>query len=238
MEVPMSYLVFDIAIVVILILFAWRGASRGFVLSLCGLLAVVVAFVGASFLASLLAPKVGAALEPRFAQAIEERLEEQFQQSVPEGDTAGLTEGENYPMQDVLSVLRDMGLYEDLVNTIDQAVQDGMTAAAANAAAAVAAAIAQSVAYTVIFTAAFVLILIAWTIFSHAVDLVAKLPGLNFLNKTGGAVMGLVKGVIILFLAAWLIQYSGKLIPEETVQQTHLLRFFMTTNPLALLQGL
>ena len=234
----MSYLVFDIAIAVILILFAWRGASRGFVLSLCGLLAVVVAFVGASFLASLLAPKVGAALEPRFAQAIEERLEEQFQQSVPEGDTAGLTEGENYPMQDVLSVLRDMGLYEDLVNTIDQAVQDGMTAAAANAAAAVAAAIAQSVAYTVIFTAAFVLILIAWTIFSHAVDLVAKLPGLNFLNKTGGAVMGLVKGVIILFLAAWLIQYSGKLIPEETVQQTHLLRFFMTTNPLALLQGL
>ena len=234
----MSYLVFDIAIAVILILFAWRGASRGFVLSLCGLLAVVVAFVGASFLASLLAPKVGAALEPRFAQAIEERLEEQFQQSVPEGDTAGLTEGENYPMQDVLSVLRDMGLYEDLVNTIDQAVQDGMTAAAANAAAAVAAAIAQSVAYTVIFTAAFVLILIAWTIFSHAVDLVAKLPGLNFLNKTGGAVMGLVKGVIILFLAAWLIQYSGKLIPEETVQPTHLLRFFMTTNPLALLQGL
>ena len=234
----MSYLVFDIAIAVILILFAWRGASRGFVLSLCGLLAVVVAFVGASFLANLLAPKVGAALEPQFAQAIEERLEEQFQQSGPAEDAAGLAEGEDYPLQDVLSVLRDMGLYEDLVNTIDQAVQDGMTAAAANAAAAVAAAIAQSVAYTVIFTAAFVLILIAWTIFSHAVDLVAKLPGLNFLNKTGGAVMGLVKGVIILFLAAWLIQYSGKLIPEETVQQTHLLRFFMTTNPLALLQGL
>ena len=234
----MSYLVFDIAIAVILILFAWRGASRGFVLSLCGLLAVVVAFVGASFLASLLAPKVGAALEPRFAQAIEERLEEQFQQSVPEGDTAGLTEGENYPMQDVLSVLRDMGLYEDLVNTIDQAVQDGMTAVAANAAAAVAAAIAQSVAYTVIFTVAFALILIAWKVFSHAVDLVAKLPGLNFLNKTGGAAMGLIKGVLILFLAAWLIQYSGKLIPEETVQQTHLLKFFMTTNPMTLLQGL
>ena len=234
----MSYLVFDIAIAVILILFAWRGASRGFVLSLCGLLAVVVAFVGASFLANLLAPKVGAALEPQFAQAIEERLEEQFQQSGPAEVAAGLAEGEDYPLQDVLSVLRDMGLYEDLVNTIDQAVQDGMTAVAANAAAAVAAAIAQSVAYTVIFTVAFALILIAWKVFSHAVDLVAKLPGLNFLNKTGGAAMGLLKGVIILFLAAWLIQYSGKLIPEETVQQTHLLKFFMTTNPMTLLQGL
>ena len=30
----MAYLVFDIAIVAILVLFAWRGASRGFVLSL------------------------------------------------------------------------------------------------------------------------------------------------------------------------------------------------------------
>ena len=235
----MAYLVFDIAILVILVLFAWRGASRGFVLSLCGLLAVVVAFVGASFLASLLAPKVGTALEPQFAQIIEEKLEEQFQQSDPAGDAAaGLEEGEDYPLQDVLSVLRDMGLYEDLVSTIDQAVQDGMTAVAANAAAAVAAAIAQSVAYTVIFTVAFALILIAWKVFSHAADLVAKLPGLNFLNQTGGAAMGLVKGVLVLFLAAWLIQYSGKLIPEETVQQTHLLKFFMTTNPMTLLQGL
>ena len=77
----MAYLVFDIAILAILVLFAWRGASRGFVLSLCGLLAVIVAFVGASFLANLLAPKVGAALEPQFAQIIEEKLEEQFQQS-------------------------------------------------------------------------------------------------------------------------------------------------------------
>ena len=169
---------------------------------------------------------------------VKERLEEQFQQSGPAEDAAGLAEGEDYPLQDVLSVLRDMGLYEDLVNTIDQAVQDGMTAVAANAAAAVAAAIAQSVAYTVIFTVAFALILIAWKVFSHAVDLVAKLPGLNFLNKTGGAAMGLLKGVLILFLAAWLIQYSGKLIPEETVQQTHLLKFFMTTNPMTLLQGL
>lgn len=234
----MAYLVFDIAILAILVLFAWRGASRGFVLSLCGLLAVIVAFVGASFLANLLAPKVGAALEPQFAQMIEEKLEEQFRQSDPAGDAAGLAEGEGYPLQDVLSVLRDMGLYEELVNTIDQAVQDGMTAVAANAAAAVAAAIAQSVAYSVIFTVAFALILIAWKVFSHAVDLVAKLPGLNFLNKTGGAAMGLIKGVLILFLAAWLIQYSGKLIPEETVQQTHLLKFFMTTNPMTLLQEL
>ena len=77
----MPYLLFDVAIVLILLFFLWRGASKGFVLSLCGLLAVIVALVGASFLAGALAPRVGAALEPRFTQAIEEQLQTQAEDS-------------------------------------------------------------------------------------------------------------------------------------------------------------
>ena len=65
----------------------------------------------------------------------------------------------------------------------------------------------------------------------------AHLPGLHFLNKTGGALLGLVKGCAILFLCAWVLRYLGKVIPEETVEQTRLLKFFMTTNPVALVLG-
>ena len=59
-----AYLIFDLIIVAILILFAALGAHRGLILSLCGLLAVVVAFVGASFVARTLSPMVADALEP------------------------------------------------------------------------------------------------------------------------------------------------------------------------------
>lgn len=231
----MPYLLFDVAIVLILLFFLWRGASRGFVLSLCGLLAVIVALVGASFLAGALAPRVGAALEPRFAQAIEEQLNTAIQSGAA-GE--GALTPEDVPLAGVLDALRDMGLYEDLVESIDQAVSQGLTGAAASAAAAVAAAIAQSAAYAILFLIFFLLVLIAWTILSHALDLVSKLPGLNALNKLSGAALGLVKGCILLFVAAWLLRYSGSLIPEEAVQQTTLLRFFMTTNPMALLTGL
>ena len=82
-----------------------------------------------------------------------------------------------------------------------------------------------------------VAVLVAWTVFSHALDLVARLPGLHFLNKTGGALLGLVKGCAILFLCAWVIRYLGHIIPEETVEQTTLLKFFLTTNPVALILG-
>jgi len=39
-------------------------------------------------------------------------------------------------------------------------------------------------------------------------------------------------------VAAWLLQFFGHVLPESLVNQTHLLKFFMTTNPLSLLSGL
>lgn len=231
----MPFILLDLAALLILVLFLWHGASRGFILSLFGLLALLVAFIGANFLADALAPKVGAALEPKFALVIEERLNEQFQSAdapvLPDGETP------DHPLGGVLGLLKTMGLYEDLVKAVEDAVRAGMTEVAAAAAAAVAAAIAQSVARMLLFFVFFVLILIGWTLLSHALDLVSKLPGLNSLNRTAGAVVGLVRGCLLLFVAGWLLRASG-LISPETVEQTTLLRFFMTFSPVALLTGI
>ena len=59
----------------------------------------------------------------------------------------------------------------------------------------------------------------------------------EMMSAFGGALLGLVKGCAILFLCAWVLRYLGKVIPEETVEQTRLLKFFMTTNPVALVLG-
>lgn len=230
-----AFLIFDLIIIAVFIVFAAIGAHRGLVLSLCGLLAVLVAFVGASLAARTLSPTVADFLEPRFAAAIEEQLNEQIQNSQP--GVENLTP-DSLPLQDVLDVLRDMGFYETLINSIDKAVENGMTQVAASAAAQVAAAIAQSAAYLILFLVAFALILLAWKLISHALDLVARLPGLHFLNKTLGALFGLVQACIILFIAAWLLQFFGWVLPREAVEQTYLLKFFMSANPFALLNNL
>lgn len=234
-----AFLIFDLIIIAVFIIFAAIGAHRGLVLSLCGLLAVLVAFVGASFAARTLSPMVANALEPRFAAAIEEQLDEQIRNSqVQTGLTdpdAGAVTPDTLPLQDVLNALRNMGFYETLIDSVNQAVEDGMTAVAASAAAQVAAAIAQSAAYLIIFLVGFVLILIAWKLISHALDLVTRLPGLHFLNKTLGALFGLIQACIILFIAAWLLQFFGGILPQDAVEQTYLLKFFMSANPFALL---
>ena len=229
----MAFLIADGLVLAVLLIFACIGARRGLILSLCGLLAFVVAFLGASFAARTLSPVVADALEPKFAAAIEEQLNESIRQQAEAGEAAVLSP-DDVPLEGVLDALREMGFYETLINTVDRAVESGMTAVAASAAAAVAAAIAQSAAYLILFLLGFFLILLAWRLLSRALDLVALLPVLHFLNKTGGALFGLVQGCIILFVAAWLLQFFGQMLPRELVEQTVLLKFFMTTNPFSL----
>ncbi|WP_294473874.1 CvpA family protein [uncultured Intestinimonas sp.] len=224
--------ILDLILLAVLTAFALRGASRGLILTLCGLGAMLVSFLGAGFVAGLLAPQVADALEPRFAAAIEERLEDHLEAALPGGEA--LDTG-NIPLSDLLEILRDMGLYQSAVDAVERAVDQGMTETAAGVAAAVAASIAERVAYMLLFVVSSAVILVLWTILSHTLNLVARLPGLHTLNRTGGAILGLLKGCAVLFLCAWVLRYLGSVIPEETVEQTHLLKFFLNTNPLTLI---
>ena len=119
--------ILDLIVIAVVALFVWRGAARGLVLSLCGLLAFVVAFAGAGLAAQTLSPAVADALEPRFAAVIEEQLDAQIQQ-LPEGvDPSG-----DSPLSGVLEILENLGLYDTVAGAVEDAVQGGMTSAAAD----------------------------------------------------------------------------------------------------------
>ena len=72
---------------------------------------------------------------------------------------------------------------------------------------------------------------------SRTLNLMTRLPVLHFLNKTGGAAIGLVEGVALVLLAVWLLEVLGHAIPEETVRETHLLRLFLDVPGLLLRRG-
>lgn len=226
----MSYLFYDLIILVILAVFVLLGVKRGFVLSLCGMLAVLVALGGAAFGAKALAPQVSAALEPRFAVAIEEKLNEEIASSVENGRE----DFEENTLTGLLGFLSSMGLYEELADAVEDAIESGMTTVAAQTAASAAAALAEAVAYPLLFLVFFFLIMIAWTLASHLLDLAFRFPVLNGLNRLGGAVFGLVKGILVVFLLIWLMRRFALLPLQEELDQTTLLRFFANTNPLEL----
>lgn len=71
----------------------------------------------------------------------------------------------------------------------------------------------------ILFLGGFVVVQMVWTALCHILDLVAKLPGLNFINKFLGGVLGLVMGILILLVAQWaLVDLLGWIPPEVAAQ--------------------
>lgn len=220
-----SPILIDLILLAALLFFVLMGAKRGFILTLCSLVAVVVALVGANLAADTLSPKIADAIRPRLEQAIQESLEEK---ALEVGTAAG--------DMDVLAVLREKGgLYEWAADAVGDALNSSnLIPSAAGIAANAAAALAQQLARGLIFLAAFLVVLLAWTLLSHALDLVAKLPGINGLNRMLGAALGLLKGLVVLYLASWCLCTLTGLIPPETAAETRLLALLIRFDPLEL----
>ena len=228
-------IILDVLLVAVLVFFTLRGAKKGFVLTLCSLVAVLVAIIGANILADMLTPKVAEAIQPKLEQVITEQLNEAIGQlDFSQMDSLPPT-AEDIPLSGVLEVLRENELYKQFLGGIENAVNEGAAATAASAASKVAAAVAAQLARGLIFIIGFLVVLLAWTLLSHALDLVAKLPVLNSLNSGLGGVIGLVKGVVIVYIAVWALYSLTGYVTQEMMEQTYLFRFLALHSPMELL---
>ena len=231
----MNYILFDLAILAVLALFLWRGYAKGFILTLCGFLAIFVALIGASILSNALAEPVAKTMEPVIAHRIQDALAQAIEETdFISVDGSIVQTPEELPLHEVIQQLTESKLYQNFAASFQAAVDSGAAEITTNAARSIAHFAAVQIARTVIFSVSFFAILIAWFFLSHALDLVAKLPVLNSVNQLAGGAVGLAKGVLLLFIAAWL--FKDSFVPPEAVEQTYLLKFFCTVNPLSLFQ--
>ena len=225
------HLLIDAVIVLILLLFFLQGRKKGLVLTLCGLAAVFVAFFGARMAAEAFTPRVTEAIQPHIHAALSDKIDtnvNEYLESLLSGEQEGaLTE-----------VLKALGLHDRLTDSVRSALEENAAGHVTDAVTALAAAIAEVVAGVLIFIAAFLILLLVWALVSRLLDLAAKIPGINFLNRTLGGLAGLLKGALLLFLAIWVLRMFDGLIPDPVMERSVLLQFFCTFNPLSLISGI
>lgn len=234
----MSYLFLDAVVVLVLLFAAWRGYRRGFVLTLCGFLALFVALIGASMVSNTLSGPVSRALQPAIERNLTAIFSDYTAQQTPAPDVSQSLDGQTeeelpVPLQEALDILQDSHLYRGFVSSIQEALNEGMVSAAADAVLVIADYVATQISQIIIFFIAFVLILVLWYFISHALDLAFRLPVLSAINHWLGAAIGLLKGALLLFILCWLFQ--GSFLPPDAVRETYLLRFFCISTPLSLL---
>ena len=231
--------IMDAIVVIILVVAVCYGAKRGLLESLAGLIIVVMALVGAGIAAGTFTEPVAGFVTPlveeRVAERVEAALEEQTGAFAGEWSVEELPDLEELPVAELLAL---MGLDETVRASLAERAQTMIRDTGATLVSAVVESLVRSFVYGVLFLLAFLAILLLLKVLVGAMGLVLRLPGLRLLNALGGAVIGLIEGVLLLFLAVWVCRKLGVSFETEALAEAHILRIFTTNTPLSLLSFL
>ena len=220
--------IMDITAAAVLLLFLLIGAKQGFVRAVAGLVIVAISLVGAAMIAASFTGPVTKFVAP----VIEEKIADEVEEAIT--DHTGALDVQRQDPE--LSALLDMlGLDDDARDAISARAEESIVSTGATVISAVVESVMYSVVYAVLFLLSFLLLLLLLHILAKAMDLLTKLPGLHALNALGGAVTGLIKGALVLFLAIWVLRRLGVSFETYDVSRTHILQFFATHTPLSAL---
>lgn len=223
----MSY-IFDIGIVLLLAFFAWRGAAKGLILSLCGLAAVFVAFFAAQFISDTFYVPVANIIRPVISRSI---------QKVAPAGAAAVEEGQPaYTVGELLESVKENGLFEGFSDFLEQgAAVDALGHGSLSPVSALAGYLSKGIAKALLFGLVFIGVQLVWFLLSHTLDLAFKLPILSQVNLACGLLLGLIKGVLLIIVLVWLGQLAG-LVPVDP--DTPVLSLFTVERLSELLAGL
>lgn len=217
--------IIDIIVAAVLALFIWRGKRKGLFASLASLLVVIVAFVGAGFIASEFSDDAAEWTRPLIEEKVAEKLD------------AAIEESGSEKVQPT-TVFAVMGLDNGLVKKLSAKVEEEVAETGADIVSAMLHNVLQAVAYQALFFLTFAALCLALNFLVKSLDLVLRLPVLRFFNSLGGAAFGLIEGALLLFAAFWVLRFLGLSLPEEWVEKSCLTWIFVEKSPLALLAWL
>lgn len=197
------YIVIDIVIVLVLIFFAWRGAKKGLILTLFGMLGLVAAFLGARFLSGTFYEPVANILQPGIYQSVKDLEEDALGELDLDPDIRL-----DSSVDGLAEILREQDLFPGLADLLEDAAErdaledDGSLSAAQ----ALSTYLSRILARLILFVLGFLVILLLWFLISRALDLAFRLPILNVVNRVGGLILGLAKACIIIVVLVWVGQ--------------------------------
>lgn len=226
--------ILDIIFAAIILLFLIRGIVKGLVMSISWFAGMILGILGGMTVAKLFSGVVSEKLiQPWINKALSGSAENRDLFSGIAIDNNGnllseakesisnILDGANLPEFSLSGALDGIGQKiaekgSDLLEAASQVISD-------------------RVAYLILFVIAFFVIQIIVYIVFKALDLVAKAPGISTLNRWGGALLGIVTGLLAAFVSVWFISTffpsataKGGLLSPDVVRDSLLSRYFFS----------
>lgn len=212
-EYPFSV---DIILCLVLIVCWIIGAHRGFLKSLMSVAILGVSLGGAAWSASHLTEPVVAWLQPKVMERIIDKLAPGM------GSLSGITM-RNVPRSAIGSKLQDM--LDTAQVTAHTAVTDAVTA------------VLTQVVHVCVFVVAFVVLLALLWLITRPLEAASKLPAVHGIDAFGGGLLGLLMGVVLVFILTWVCRRFGWL-TADVVARTYITRYFTGSGLMELITAL
>ena len=230
--------VISIILIGIIIICIWSGYKKGIIMGIGGILAIIVSLYGANLLANTFSYEVLPALRPFASGFIEKQINDD-----EKGVIAGMGwEKGDYSVADLLEQhpgsTRDFAAQCYLTLGIDETSAATMAEQAAarvdetgdSVVDCIVQVLCEKVSFVACFSLAFVLILIVLTVIGNLPNLSYKIPNLDTVNDIGGAVLGLVTGLMFCAIIVWALKFVGMIIGTDTLDGHAVTRLFLNHN--------
>ena len=229
----------------ILIICAWQGYKKGIIMGIVGVLVIILSLYGAQLLSDTFSYEVIPVLKPFVSGYLETHVEETaFQVYGYEPDEEGNFDVP-YSLVDMLDsrpesreeitlmAYKELGLYDAMARTLagrSLAYAEENDASLQNSVVTV---MCQSISWYGGFILAFIILFSVMTVIVNLPNLSFKLPYLGLVNSLGGAAIGLFCGFWFCSILAWMMPFTGIVLPEETVRSAGLASYFLDMDLLA-----
>ena len=215
----------DIFMAACLLLALVLGVRQGFLQSLARVAIVIVALLGAAWLAEHLADPAAKWLEPMLTEKIQQQMD-------------GQAAASDDPSLAAAGLLETFGFSGDALDKLVESATEKAQEVGQTLLSAVVSTVLRSVAYAVVYLVSFLLLLLLLRLLLAPLHLFTKLPVVHGINAVLGGALGLVKGALLLFFAVWLLRRLQIWITPELISQTYILRFFAEHSPMELITSL
>ncbi len=225
--------VIDIVLLIIIALCTWNGYKRGLIGGVAGILAIIVALLGGSLLASAYSQEIVPALEPfvdGYVNSQDNR--KQILENIGYADsdkslTDIIEEDSSLKYDYAYEAITSVGIYSGTAEKLAEKAVDRAQQLEVPMTDAVVSVICETATYVGAMSLAFLMILIFLVAVANIGNLSLRIPSMENLDELGGCMIGFVKGFIYCVLLCWLLGFLGIIIGKTTMEHTTLGRFFL-----------
>lgn len=210
----------------------WRGYKNGIIRGICGILAIILSLYMAGIVAKMYNSEFDGMLSPFISGIVDSSVDK-----VMSNDDEVVVHISDSDKKDVYklsyAVSRQFGLVDSAASLIAEETAAECKTVNQDMCSVLSANICSKFAYIAVYCVCFIIAAIIFSVIGNVINISLLIPKLGIVEPIAGAILGLIKGIILMYAVAMFLRYLGIIIPDEIIEGSKLVFKIVNDNPVA-----